>query len=195
MPRPRSGPTTTGRSRTPTHDQGNEEAELKKIAARSPDPDLAFATDDDFMNNDPQVNTYDLTSDTLAYGKMRMAMASELLKDLDKKVVKDGESWAGSAARSRRASASSATVRISRPSTSAASRSTATSRAPTRPATRSRPSPALAQREALKLLVDQILSDKAFQFSPALLRKLDDRVVAGQRVLLLRRHRITRSTG
>ena len=73
---------------------GNEEAELKKIAARSPDPDLAFATDDDFMNNDPQVNTYDLTSDTLAYGKMRMAMASELLKDLDQKVVKDGESWA-----------------------------------------------------------------------------------------------------
>ena len=74
--------------------KGNEEAELKKIAARSPDPDLAFATDDDFMNNDPQVNTYDLTSDTLAYGKMRMAMASELLKDLDQKVVKDGESWA-----------------------------------------------------------------------------------------------------
>ena len=28
------------------------------------------------------------------------------------------------------------------------------------------------QREALKLLVDQILSDKAFKFSPALLRKL-----------------------
>ena len=55
--------------------EGNEEAELKKIAARSPDPDLAFATDDDFANNDPQVNTYDLTSDTLAYGKMRMAMA------------------------------------------------------------------------------------------------------------------------
>ena len=46
------------------------------------------------MNNDPQVNTYDLTSDTLAYGKTRMAMASELLKDLDQKVVKDGESWA-----------------------------------------------------------------------------------------------------
>ena len=74
--------------------EGSEAAGLKKIAARSPDPDLAFATDDDFMSNDPQVNTYDLTSDTLAYGKMRMTMASELLKDLDQKVVKDGESWA-----------------------------------------------------------------------------------------------------
>ena len=32
---------------------GNEEAELKKIAARSPDPDLAFATDDDFWQQRP----------------------------------------------------------------------------------------------------------------------------------------------
>jgi Met-zincin len=73
---------------------GNEEAELKKIAARSPEPELAFATDDDFMNNDPQVNTYDLTSDTLADGKIRMPMAGELLKDLDQEVVKNGQSWA-----------------------------------------------------------------------------------------------------
>ena len=124
---------------------GNEEEALKKIAARSPDPDLTFATDDDFGNNDPQVNTYDLTSDTLAYGKMRMAMASELLKDLDRKVVKDGDlRGAGSAGRSWRASSSTATGRTWRPNTSAGSRSTATSRAATRPATRSRPSPAPA---------------------------------------------------
>ena len=32
---------------------GNEEAELKKIAARSPEPDLVFATDDDFMQQRP----------------------------------------------------------------------------------------------------------------------------------------------
>ena len=73
--------------------EGDEAAELKKIAARSPDPDLAFGTDDDFSDNDPQINTYDLTNDTLAYGKMRIALACELLKDLDKKVVRDNESW------------------------------------------------------------------------------------------------------
>ena len=66
---------------------GDEAAELKKIAARSSDPDLAFGTDDDFIDNDPQINTYDLTNDTLAYGKKRMAMAAEVLKDLDQKVV------------------------------------------------------------------------------------------------------------
>ena len=72
----------------------DEAAELKKIAAKSSDPDLAFGTDDDFFDNDPQVNIYDLTNDTLAYGKQRIAMAAELLKDLDQKVVRDNESWA-----------------------------------------------------------------------------------------------------
>src|SRR5262249_6508724 len=152
--------------------QGNEEAELKKIAARSPDPDLAFATDDDFMNNDPQVNTYDLTSDTLAYGKMRMAMASELLKDLDHKVVKDGESWA----RLRSAFMSCisqfgngaylAAEYIGGQSVTRDFKGTDKARDPVPPIAGAR------QREALKLLVNQILADQSFQFSPALLRKL-----------------------
>ncbi len=149
-----------------------DESDLKKIAARSPDPDLAFATDDDFMSNDPEVNTYDLTSDTLAYGKMRMAMASELLKDLDKKVVKDGESWA------RLRSAFSSCISqfgngaylaaefIGGQSVNRDFKGTDKARDPVTPIAGAR------QREALKLMVDQILSDKAFQFSPALLRKL-----------------------
>ena len=45
------------------------------------------------LDNDPQINTYDLTNDTLAFGKQRIAMATELLKDLDQKVVRDSESW------------------------------------------------------------------------------------------------------
>jgi hypothetical protein len=151
---------------------GSEENELKKIAARSPDPDLAFATDDDFMNNDPQVNTYDLTSDTLAYGKMRMAMASELLKDLDKKVVKDGESWV----RLRSAFMSCvsqfangaylASEYIGGQSVNRDFKGTDKARDPVNPITGSR------QREALKVVVDQILADTSFHFSPGLLRKL-----------------------
>ncbi len=152
--------------------EGNEEAELKKIAARSPEPDLAFGTDDDFRNNDPQVNTYDLTSDTLAYGKMRMNMASELLKDLDQKVVKDGESWA----RLRSAFMSCisqfgngaylSAEYIGGQSVNRDFKAKEKGRDPVTPISGAK------QREALKLLVDQILSDKAFQFSPALLRKL-----------------------
>ncbi len=152
--------------------EGSEDAELKKIAARSPDPDLAFATDDDFMSNDPQVNTYDLTSDTLAYGKMRMNMATELLKVLDEKVVKDGESWA----RLRSAFMSCisqfgngaylSAEYIGGQSVNRDFKAKEKARDPVVPITGAR------QREALKFLVDNILSDKSFQFSPALLRKL-----------------------
>ena len=63
--------------------EGDETAELKKIAARSPDPDLAYATDEDmFLNDDPYVNTYDLGNDPLRYGQERVALAAELLKSL-----------------------------------------------------------------------------------------------------------------
>ena len=47
---------------------GDEAAELKKIAARSPDPDLAYATDEDMSGNDPLVNAYDLGSDPSRFG-------------------------------------------------------------------------------------------------------------------------------
>ena len=79
---------------------GDEAAELKKIASRAPEHDLVYATDEDsFLNDDPYVNRWDLGSDPCQFGKERIALATELLKDLDARVVKDGESWA----RTRRA--------------------------------------------------------------------------------------------
>ena len=151
---------------------GNEEEHLRKIASRSPDPDLVFATDDDVSKNDPLVNLYDLTSDTLAYGKMRMDMASDLLKDLDHRVVKDGESWS----RLRTAFTSCinqygngahlATEYIGGHSIYRDFKGTEKAHDPVVPISGDR------QREALKLLVDRILTDTSFRFSPALLRKL-----------------------
>ncbi len=151
---------------------GNEEEALKRIAARSPDPDLAFATDDDMAKNDPLVNTYDLSSDTLEYGRTRMAMASEILKDLDQRVVKDGDSWA----RLRAAFTSCinqfgngaylATEYIGGQSIHRDYKGSVKAHDPIEPIAGAR------QREALKMLVDQILTDKTFQFSPSLLRKL-----------------------
>ena len=85
---------------------GDEASELKKIAARAPEHDLVYATDEDsFLNDDPYVNRWDLGSDPCEFGKDRIALASELLKDLDARVVKDGESWS----RTRRAFASCST--------------------------------------------------------------------------------------
>jgi hypothetical protein len=152
--------------------RGDEAAELKKIAARSPDPDLVYGTDDDLMHNDPLVNTYDLTSDTLEFGKSRMSIAGELLKDLDRRVVKDGESWA----RLRTAFSSCihqfgngaylASQYIGGQSVHRDFKGTEKARDPVTPIAGAR------QREALRFLVEQVLSDKAFGFSPAMLRKL-----------------------
>ena len=73
---------------------GDEAAELKKIAARAPEHDLVFATDTDMMvGNDPLVNQYDLGSDPCRFARDRLTLAAQLMKDLDAKAVKDGESW------------------------------------------------------------------------------------------------------
>jgi hypothetical protein len=152
---------------------GDEAAELKKIAARSPEPDLVYGTDEDaMMDDDPLINTYDLGSDPMKFGKERMELAQELLKDLDRKVIKDGESWA------RLRSAFSACISqygnaaylaanfIGGQNISRDFKGGAKSHDPVVP------TPGDKQREALKFLCDHMLSDKVFQFSPTLLRRL-----------------------
>jgi hypothetical protein len=74
---------------------GSEKEELKKIAARSPEVGLEYATDEDlYMSNDPRVNVYDLGSDTLEYAKQRIELSNEVIKEMEKNLVKDGDSWA-----------------------------------------------------------------------------------------------------
>ena len=151
---------------------GDEDDDLKKIAARSPEADLVFATDEDmYLNDDPMVNTYDLGSDTLRFARDRIALASELLKDLDGKVVRDGESYA----RVRQAFAilfnqwgNAAYLVASHVGGQSVARDHKGkgARDPVVPVA------AAKQREALAFLVEQILSDKSFKFSPALLRRL-----------------------
>ncbi len=65
-------------------DPANEAAELAKIASRSNEPLLAYATDEDAGGSaqrigiDPAVNTFDLGSDPLEYYKRRMALNREV---------------------------------------------------------------------------------------------------------------------
>ncbi len=59
----------------------NEAAELARIAARSSEPQLAFATDDELRAADaadPEVNARDLGADPLGFAKRRMALSREL---------------------------------------------------------------------------------------------------------------------
>ncbi|MFI5455430.1 MAG: zinc-dependent metalloprotease [Isosphaerales bacterium] len=153
--------------------EGDEATELKKVASRAPEHDLVYATDEDsILNDDPYANRWDLGSDPCEFGKARIALASDLLKDLDARVVKDGDSWT----RTRRAfgvlleqwgdGATLASQYIGGQSVSRDHKADKDARDPIVPVAGAK------QRECLKFITDSILSDKAFQFSPALLRRL-----------------------
>ncbi len=152
---------------------GNEEAELAKIAARSPEPDLTYGTDEDRISGlDPLVNAYDLGSDVLQFSADRIALAQDLLKDLDGRVVKDGESWI----RLRRAftplvsqygnAAALASAYVGGQFYTRDHKGSKDAKDPVTPVSGDK------QRAALKLIQEKILADEPFQVSPALLRKL-----------------------
>ena len=152
---------------------GDEAGELKKVAARAPEHDLVFATDTDMMvGNDPLVNVYDLGSDPCRFARDRLTLAAQLMKELDAKAVKDGESWA----RLRIAfsylmgqygnAADLVASHIGGQSISRDHKGDKDAHDPIVPV------PGERQRAALAFLVENVLTDKAFQFSPALLRRL-----------------------
>jgi hypothetical protein len=152
---------------------GNEDEQLKKVAARAPESGLTYATDEDvWSNGDPQVNRFDLGSDPCRFAKDRIALAVELMKELDTKVVKDGDSWS----RTRKAfgtligewgnGAILASQYVGGQSVSREHKGDKGAREPIIPIAGAK------QRECLAFLADQILSDKAYQFSPSLLRRL-----------------------
>lgn len=73
---------------------------LKKLAARSTDPKLAFGNDGDDMRApgkgmDPRVNVADLTSDAIGYAEERFHIVDTLMHSLLKKYAKEEQSYAG----------------------------------------------------------------------------------------------------
>jgi hypothetical protein len=70
-------------------------ADLKKIAARSGEPALAYATDEDArsIDPDPLVNRFDLGKDTIQFAKMRRELVSQLIPGLVDRVTAAGEGY------------------------------------------------------------------------------------------------------
>ena len=151
---------------------GNEKKELDKIAARSPEHDLAYATDEDLgIGSDPRVQVYDLGDDALAFARLRMQLADKLLKGLDDKVVEDGDSWA------RLRSAFNVLISQYGDASYLASSCIAGQHIAKHHKAKGVedpivPVPGDRQREALELLTERIFSDGAFQYSPQTLRRL-----------------------
>jgi hypothetical protein len=81
-----------------------EEAGLRKIAARSTDPKLAFGNDADDMRSpgkgmDPRVNINDLTNDAIGYAEDRFKLVNNLMGKLLTKYSKPDQSYAELCAR------------------------------------------------------------------------------------------------
>ncbi|MCC6123656.1 MAG: zinc-dependent metalloprotease [Pirellulales bacterium] len=70
-------------------------AELAKIASRSADPSLDYATDEDTRGSDadPLSNRFDLGKDPLAFAAQRMQVVGELLPTLAESTVDAGEGY------------------------------------------------------------------------------------------------------
>jgi hypothetical protein len=75
---------------------GDETAELKKIAARCAEPGLDYLTDEDTRGNidsDPLTNRFDLGKDPLEFARRQTKTTSELWSEVVQRAVKDGEGY------------------------------------------------------------------------------------------------------
>lgn len=150
-----------------------EGEELHKVATKAASPGLDYATDEDLYGSaDPLVNVWDLGSDPMKFAQERMLLAEELLKGLPERVVDKGEGYQ----RVRTAfgmllgqygnAAHLISIQVGGEHMHRDHAGDANGRDPFVPVKAAR------QREALKFLQEHILSDRAFQFSPQLLRRL-----------------------
>ncbi|MEX0726191.1 MAG: zinc-dependent metalloprotease [Planctomycetaceae bacterium] len=75
--------------------EGDESKELKAIAARSAEPGLDYATDEDTRSSDsdPYSNRFDLGSDPLQYATRQIQVSQDLLPLVVDRAVKDGDGY------------------------------------------------------------------------------------------------------
>lgn len=148
-----------------------EKAELSRILARSTDPVLAFASDEEaYEGADPEANVFDLGTDPLAYFERRVRLSRELWQRLESRQLAPGESYAAlrnSFESSLRQVRSATGIGLKYIGGVRQLRDHAGSgRVPLTPV------PAETQRRALKLLKTQLFAPESFRLSPDLLRRM-----------------------
>lgn len=151
-----------------------QEAEgLAKIIARSTEPLLAYGTDEDsspMQVADPDVNTFDLGSDPLAYVQKRLMLTRELWDRMQTRQLKTGDSY-----EALRRSFDYGFGQFARTVPLAAKYVGGTTflrdHAGTGRATFT-PIAAERQRQALKLVSDSLFTAKSFVFAPELVSRL-----------------------
>jgi hypothetical protein len=167
----------------------SESAELSRIASRSNEPTLAYATDEDasFLSLDPQINTLDLGREPLAFAQKRFALVRELWERTEVKELKAGDSYSVLRRNFSRGLAE-ATQGAIYAAKYIGGLTTLRDRAGSGrdPLT---PVPVEKQREALHLITSEVFSADSFRFAPSFLRRMsvsafdqDDAVELGHAV-------------
>ncbi|WP_236676829.1 zinc-dependent metalloprotease [Aquariibacter lacus] len=148
-----------------------EEAELQRIAARSAEPQLAFATDEDnAVGLDPEAQVFDLGADPIVHARKRFALARELIQRQGQRALRSDQDYSvlrRSVAYALRDMGRVSTVLLRQIGGVRTLRDhPGSGRDPLQPL------PAATQREALGLLIQQVLAPDALQLAPALLRRM-----------------------
>jgi hypothetical protein len=66
---------------------------LREIAQRSTEPELAYATDEDIFDLNPDANRWDMSSDVLSYAQQQLDNARVMWARLEKRYPSDGGSY------------------------------------------------------------------------------------------------------
>lgn len=151
-----------------------EANELRKLAARSAEPQLAYATDEDTrgIDPDPLSNRYDMGNDTIEYAKQRAKLIGELWPTVIDRATPDGDGYQ----RSRQAFG--VLLRNYGQAMFHASRQVGgiLVNRDHKADPNGRPPfvivPVAKQRDALALIEEDVLSDKPFNFPPELYNRL-----------------------
>ncbi|MBG6082289.1 hypothetical protein IWX58_003976 [Rubrivivax gelatinosus] len=149
----------------------HEAAELQKIAARSRDPQLAFATDEDnALGLDPEVAVFDLGADPVAFAAKRLEIARDLFRRQETRTLAPDEDYSV-----LRRSIAFALNDVGR-ATQLLLRQIGGVRTlrdyPGSGRDPLQPLPAQTQRQALDLLMRDVLGADGLALSPALQRRL-----------------------
>jgi hypothetical protein len=145
--------------------------ELDEIAKRISEEGLDYATDEDAAQPDPYVLRWDMSQDPLEFARAQIDLTEDLLPKVAERLIKDGESFAPL----RRAIdmllydihfAGIVAARFVGGERYRRDHKSEGGRKPIEPVS------AEKQREAMKLIAERILRDKAFQLPPELLQHL-----------------------
>jgi hypothetical protein len=151
---------------------GEERDALAKIGAKAAAPELIYGTDEDaYFNPDPRINLFDL-GDPLEYAQDRIRLVRITLDKLQDRVVAKGEGYqrATNAFSALMGELARATVLASGYVGGEYTCRDHRDDPGARP--QMKPIEIAKQRAAIRLLQEEILSAKAFQFKPELLRQL-----------------------